>query len=104
MSSAVDASVVEAEDLVEIAYEDLMAVADGQDLAQLAGEAVDLATLKVVVKFFSIDVTDRIRPYASLSGIQIKEAQFPAGKHTVRISIADTSGGLTAREVAFEVL
>lgn len=60
--------------------------------------AVDLATLEVkYVKLVSIDITDRVRPYASLEGIRVERVSFPKGKHTIRISIADTRGVLTSR-------
>ena len=68
-------------------------------------EPVDLASLKVtLVKFNQIDITDRIRPYVTPDGIQVKEAKIPAGKHRVRISLADRTGAVSVREVAFEVL
>ncbi|MGH2668335.1 MAG: hypothetical protein ACRDH5_04300 [bacterium] len=60
--------------------------------------AVDLATLEVkYVKLVSIDITDRVRPYASPEGIRVERVSFPRGKHTIRISIADTRGALTSR-------
>jgi hypothetical protein len=68
-------------------------------------EPVDLASLKVtLVKFIQIDITDRIRPYVTPDGIQVKEAKIPPGKHRVRIVVADRAGGLSVKEVAFEVL
>ncbi len=66
---------------------------------------VDLSSLKVtVVKFLSIDITDRLRDYVSPSGIQVKEAKIPAGKHIVRISVADAQGARSVKEIEFEVL
>lgn len=68
-------------------------------------EPVDLTSLKVIlIKFIQIDITDRIRPYVTPEGIQVKEAKIPPGKHRVRISLADKAGGLTVREIFFEVL
>ena len=66
---------------------------------------VDVNSLKVtVVKFLSIDITDRLRDYVSPSGIQVKEAKIPAGKHIVRISVADVQGARSVKEIEFEVL
>lgn len=66
---------------------------------------VDVSSLKVtVVKFLSIDITDRLREYVSASGIQVKEAKIPAGKHIVRISVADAQGARSIKEIEFEVL
>ena len=68
-------------------------------------EPLDLASLKVfLIKFIQIDITDRIRPYVTPDGIQVKEAKIPPGKHRVRISLADRTGAVSVREVAFEVL
>ncbi len=66
---------------------------------------VDLTSLKVtVVKFLPFDITDRLRDYATADGIQIKEAKIPVGKHIVRISVADTQGARSIKEIEFEVL
>jgi hypothetical protein len=68
-------------------------------------DPVDLTSLKVhVMKFISIDITDRIKPFATANGIEIKEAMMPSGKHRVRITLADMAGGRTVTEVDFEVL
>lgn len=65
---------------------------------------VDLATLKVsIVKFITIDITDRIKPYATADGIQVKEANIPAGKHRVRIAVSDTAGGTSIKELMLDV-
>ncbi len=67
--------------------------------------AVDVSSLKVtVVKLFPFDITDRLRDYATAEGIQIKEAKIPAGKHIVRISVADAQGARSIKEIEFEVL
>lgn len=66
---------------------------------------VDPATLKVsVVKLINIDITDRVRSYASATGIHVPAAQIPSGKHTVRVSIADKDGLRSYKDVTFEVL
>lgn len=68
-------------------------------------DAVDLASLKVsIVKFITIDITDRIRPYATAEGIQLKEANIPSGKHRVRITVSDKAGGISVKELWLEVL
>lgn len=68
-------------------------------------EPVDVASLKVsIVKFITIDITDRIRPYATAEGIQLKEAKIPSGKHRVRIALSDTAGGTSVKELSLEVL
>lgn len=66
--------------------------------------SIDLASLKVtLLKFISIDLTDRLRPYVNSDGIAMKDAKVPAGSYRVRISLADTAGKVSSRELSFEV-
>ena len=66
--------------------------------------AVDLETLKVLYrKIISIDITDRIRPYATEKGIYIPEADIPKGNHKIEIRIADSRGNYSFRELVFSV-
>jgi len=69
-----------------------------------SGSPVDVASLKVtLMKLFGIDITDRVRPYASPDGIQIPDAKLPSGEHTVRITVADASGGVSQKHVTLTV-
>lgn len=57
------------------------------------GATVDLASLSVIyVKWIDIDITDRVRDYATAQGIDVPQAELPPGKHTIQISISDTKG------------
>ena len=68
------------------------------------GALVDLTSLKVtLMKLFGIDITDRVRPYASPDGIKIPDAKLPSGEHTVRITVADASGGVSQKHVTLMV-
>lgn len=65
---------------------------------------VDLSSLNVtVVKFIGIDITDRVRPFATSAGIQIPDARLPSGEHTVRITVADASGGVSRKQLTLTV-
>ena len=65
---------------------------------------VDMNTLQVaVVKFITIDITDRVRPYVSPAGIQIPDAKLPSGRHTVRISLGDASGGVSNKQMTMSI-
>ncbi len=66
--------------------------------------AVNPDSVKVqLVKFIAIDITDRVKPYLSESGINIKEANIPAGKHLVRITVSDGKGETSSREIELQV-
>ena len=65
---------------------------------------IDLTSLKVtLLKFISIDLTDRLKPYIDLTGIMVKDAKVPVGTYRVRISLSDSHGKTSTREISFEV-
>lgn len=122
MAPAADANGLHGGGLTEIGREDINAGPEIEILKPVDGgrvpspvevavrfiprlDAVDLASLKVsIVKFITIDITDRIRPYATAEGIQLKEANIPSGKHRVRIAVSDKAGGVSSKEFWLEVL
>lgn len=70
----------------------------------LADAAVDVGTLKVIyVKLFDIDITDRVKPYASVNGILLEDADLPAGSHTIEIELKDSKGRETVERLEFTV-
>jgi hypothetical protein len=65
---------------------------------------VNVNSLKVqVLKLIALDITERVRPYVSLRGIQIPEARLPAGQHTVRISVADEGGQRSTKIITVNI-
>ena len=67
-------------------------------------DAIDLKTLNVeYVKLWGIDITERVRPYATKEGIKLQNAQFPSGNHRVKISIADAAGNFSSRTFSVRV-
>src|SRR5262245_38541761 len=65
---------------------------------------IDLTSLKVTqLKFISIDLTERLKPYISMQGISVKDAKVPAGTYRVRISLSDESGTTTTKEISFVI-
>ena len=60
------------------------------------GSEVDLSKFKVeCLKFFNIDITDRVKRYTTKQGVKVDRAELPAGIHKLRITIGDTGGGIT---------
>ncbi len=65
---------------------------------------IDLASLEVIyVKVFNIDITERVKPFATEEGILIPEAKIPRGRHRITIRIADTSGNVSSENLKFVV-
>jgi hypothetical protein len=60
--------------------------------------SVDLATLQVtLMTLWGIDITERVRPYASREGIHVNHMDFPKGQHTLKITISDDEGHASSR-------
>ena len=60
--------------------------------------SVDPATLQVtLMTLWGIDITERVKPYASIGGIHMTNADFPKGQHTLKIAIADNEGHVSSR-------
>ena len=69
------------------------------------GAEPKMETLKVrYLKFISIDITDRVRPYVAANRIHVTQAEFPKGSHTVEIYVEDAQGRASSRVVEFKVL
>ncbi|MDH4305151.1 MAG: hypothetical protein OEV53_13915 [Nitrospira sp.] len=65
---------------------------------QRGAAVVDLASLKILlIKLWNVDITDRMKPYASGDGIHLTHADFPKGQHTIKIAIADHEGHESSR-------
>jgi len=68
------------------------------------GEPVDMRSLKVTyLKFFDIDITDRVRPYVKKDRIDGKRIKFPKGNHRVKIQIKDHEKMESSRVIRIKV-
>jgi hypothetical protein len=57
------------------------------------GSAIDLGALQAVyIKEPAVDLTNRLKPFAKQTGIDITSAQLPPGEHFIQISIKDSEG------------
>ena len=70
------------------------------------GSAIDIESLKVVAKkgFFSVSLTDRLKPYMEGTSINAKKIKIPKGKFLIQISIADLNGVETTKTIRMIVL
>jgi hypothetical protein len=75
------------------------------DFIPKQGTHVDLTNLKVeVLKFITINITGRVKDYANEKGIRVERADFPSGKHRIRLTVGDDKGGITEQIFAVKVL
>jgi hypothetical protein len=57
------------------------------------GAAIDPATVRMVyLRASNVEVTPRIKPYVTGSGIEIPQAELPPGNHVLRVDLKDTEG------------
>lgn len=57
------------------------------------GAKIEPASLKVTyLKSPPLDITERVKPFASADGIAMPKAEAPPGEHPIRIEIKDSEG------------
>ena len=57
------------------------------------GATIDPKTLRVTyLKTPEVDLTPRVRPFTQPAGIDIPDAEAPAGEHLIRVEITDSEG------------
>ncbi len=68
------------------------------------GTQINLDTLTVVYKRIpAIDLTARVKPYASANGIDMPGAEVPAGDHRIMITVRDSAGHEGQADIHFDV-
>lgn len=57
------------------------------------GAKIDLNSVKVTyLKTPNVDLTARVIPFVQTAGIDIPDAELPAGEHIVRVDVKDSDG------------
>jgi acetyl esterase/lipase len=51
----------------------------------------------------SIDITQRLKPFITAAGIDVKNADVPAGRHQFWIELKDNDGRVSGTEFSFQV-
>ncbi len=65
---------------------------------------IDESTIQVtLLKIINVDLTDRLRPYMTASGIYIPNANLPSGRHAVRIKLADREGNASSTQMTLQI-
>ncbi|MDO8979465.1 MAG: hypothetical protein Q7V17_09570 [Afipia sp.] len=57
------------------------------------GAKIDTDSLKVTyIKSPSVDLTPRLKPFVKADGIDMPDAELPAGDHVIRVDVKDSEG------------
>ena len=57
------------------------------------GSKIDMDSLKVTyMKSPSVDLTPRLKPFVKPDGIDMPDAELPAGDHVIRVDVKDSEG------------
>jgi hypothetical protein len=57
------------------------------------GSSIDPKSVAVTyVRSSNVDLTQRVRPFANASGIDIPEAEAPPGEHLIKVTVTDSEG------------
>ena len=69
------------------------------------GATIDPATLKVTyLKDPAVDLTDRVKPFAKPTGIDMPDATLPPGDHTLRVDVKDSDGRVATSSIVLKVV
>lgn len=67
------------------------------------GVNIDVNSVRVAyLRASDVDVTERLNPFVSGSGINLPAATVPAGKHVLRFEIKDVNGRAASKIVTLE--
>ena len=65
---------------------------------------IDPESLRVTyLKFWGIDITDRVKEFLVGDRIQVPNAKLPSGRHRLRVSISDQKGTTTVQDFSLRV-
>jgi hypothetical protein len=68
------------------------------------GAKIDAESVKVTyLKSPNVDLTPRLKPFVQPTGIDMPEAQLPAGDHTVRVDLKDSDGHVASTMFVLKV-
>ncbi len=77
---------------------------EGEFPVSFGGSKIDLASVQVsYLKTPAVDLTERIKPYLSVDGIDMPAAELPPGEHPIRIDIKDSEGRAGSANVVLKI-
>jgi hypothetical protein len=69
------------------------------------GSKIDPGSLRVTyLRNPNVDLTDRVRSFASVSGLDMPDAELPPGDHMIRVDIKDSDGRAGTTSFLLKVL
>jgi hypothetical protein len=69
------------------------------------GSKIDPASLRVTyLRNPNVDLTERVRSFASMSGLDMPDAELPPGDHLIRVDIKDSDGRVGTTSFLLKVL
>ena len=95
---------------IEVVNPQIMAVAGPSPVSielvfKTQDATVDMSSFRALYGSLKLNITDRIMEKARLtaSGLRIENAEIPSGTHRLMLSIADSKGRRTDRELRLQV-
>jgi hypothetical protein len=68
------------------------------------GAKIDTDSLKVIyVKNPAVDLTPRLKPFVKPDGIDMPDAELPAGDHLIRVDVKDSDGRAASTSFTLKV-
>lgn len=69
------------------------------------GATLDFTSFKALYGFLKLDITDRLLKEATKTptGIRLANVDVPSGRHKLLLSIKDSQGNFSAKEIIFKV-
>ncbi|HEX7883774.1 MAG TPA: hypothetical protein VF499_13690 [Afipia sp.] len=68
------------------------------------GAKIDTDSLKVTyIKSPSVDLTARLKPFVKPDGIDMPDAELPAGDHVIRVDVKDSEGRAASTSFTLKV-
>lgn len=69
------------------------------------GAKIDLESVKVTyLKSPSVDLTPRLKPFVKPDGIDLLDAELPAGDHVIRVDVKDSDGRPATTNLTLKVV
>ncbi len=68
------------------------------------GAKIDTDSLKVTyVKSPNVDLTPRLKPFVKSDGIDVPDAELPAGDHLIRVDVKDSDGRVATTSFTLKI-